>query len=68
MPARTIAMVVKIGKSRIRIPVPKIPMPLVEAKDKASAVQVKMASAVAIEFRRWQVQQSSLTTWQALRV
>jgi hypothetical protein len=64
MPARTIATVVTTGCSKITIPVPKIPMPLVEAKDRASAVQVNMASAVTIEVRWWPVQQSSLrTSW-----
>jgi hypothetical protein len=46
------------------MPVPNIPMPLVEANERASAVQMNMASAVAIDFRWRQVQQvSSLPSW-----
>ena len=59
MPAKAIATMVTTGNIRIRIPVPNIPMPLVEAKDRANAVQVKMASAVSIEFRWLQVLQAS---------
>ena len=55
MHPRTIAVVVTTGNNKIKMPVPNIPMALVEEKDKASAVQMKMASAVAIEFRWWPV-------------
>lgn len=43
---------VTTGNSRIKMPVPNIPMPLVEAKDKANAVQVKMANVAAIGVMR----------------
>ena len=62
MHPKMIATVVTTGKSKIRIPAPNIPTPLVEAKDRASAVQVNMASVVAIEFRQWQVLLLSLVT------
>jgi hypothetical protein len=66
MAARTIATVVTAGNNNIKIPVPNIPMPLVEENEMASTVQVKMASAATIEVRQWQVQQTSLPTWRAL--
>ena len=57
-----IATVVTTGNSRMRIPVPKMPMARVEAKDKANAVQMNMASVVAIDFRWRQVLQVSWVT------
>lgn len=57
-----IAKVVGTGNNNIKMPVPNIPMPLVEEKDRASAVQMNIASAVAIGFRRRQVQQISWPT------
>jgi hypothetical protein len=57
-----IAKVVGTGNNNIKMPVPNIPMPLVEEKDRASAVQMNIASAVAIGFRRRQVQQVSCPT------
>jgi hypothetical protein len=57
-----IAKVVTTGNSRMRIAAPKMPMARVEAKDRASAVQMNMASAVAIEVRWWPVLRSSWTT------
>lgn len=64
MSARTVGT----GNNKIKMPVPNIPIPRVEEKDRASAVQVKMASVVAIGVRRLQMQQLSLLTSPALRV
>lgn len=63
MHPKMIAKRVGTGNNRIKMPVPNIPMPLVEAKDRASAVQMNMASAVAIDFRWRQVQQVSSLPW-----
>ena len=56
------AKTVGTGNNRIKMPVPNIPMPRVEEKDKASAVQMNMASVVAIEVRRWRLLQVSWPT------
>ena len=42
------AKMVGTGNNRINTPVPNIPMPRVELKERARAVQVNMASVVAI--------------------
>ena len=62
MHPRMIAMMVGTGNNNIKMPVPNIPMPLVEEKDRASAVQVNIANVVGIEFRRLLVLQFSWAT------
>jgi hypothetical protein len=60
MAQETIVVMVSVGCSKIRIPVPMIPIPLVEGDSKASAVQmvsarvvVAMASQLpSVKFRR----------------
>ncbi len=61
---KAIATMVTTGNIKIKMPVPNIPMPLVEAKAKANAVQMNMASPVSIEVRRVSVQLPSSTPWQ----
>jgi hypothetical protein len=52
MHPRVTAKRVGTGNNKIKMPVPNIPMPLVDEKDRARAVQVRMASVAAIEVRR----------------
>ena len=52
MHPQMIAKMVGTGNRRIRTPAPNIPMPRVELNERASAVQVNMASVVAIEVRQ----------------
>ncbi len=53
---------VTTGNNNNKMPVPNIPIALVEEKDRASAVQMNMANEVAIDFRWRQVLQASLPT------
>ena len=46
------AKTVGTGNNRIKMPVPNIPMPRVELKDRARTVQVNMARVAAIEVRQ----------------
>jgi hypothetical protein len=63
MHPKRIAKVVGTGNINIKIPVPSIPIPLVEEWDSASAVQMNIASAITIDFRRPQLQQVRQVSW-----
>ena len=62
MHPKMIAKRVGTVKISIKMPVPNIPMPLVEEKDRASAVQMNMASGITIEVMQLPVLQLSLLT------
>ena len=55
MHPQLIAKMVGTGNNKIKMPVPNIPMPRVELKERARAVQVNMASVVAIVVRQMPV-------------
>ena len=52
MHPRMTAKTVGTGNNRIKMPVPNIPIPRVELKDRARTVQVNMARVAAIEVRQ----------------